>query len=85
MEIDAATMKDAGKWLLGGIGVITMGVTKLLFKRADNTDRRINTLEESRAVHTEAMRRIDENIASMRSDMQKMTAAIIAFAHDGRS
>ena len=85
MEIDASTINDLGKWLLGGIGVITMGVSKFLFKRADNTDRRINSLEESRVVHAEAMRRIDDNIASMRSDMQKMTAAIITFAHDGRS
>ena len=85
MEIDVSTIKDLGKWMLGGIGVITMGVSKLLFKRADNTDRRINSLEESRLIHTEAMRRIDENVAAMRADMQKMTAVIITFAHDGKS
>lgn len=85
MEIDVSTLKDVSKWLLGAIGVITMAVTKLLFKRADNTDRRINSLEESRVIHTEAMRRIDDNVAAMRSDMQKMTSVIITFAHDGKS
>ena len=85
MEVDTSTLRDLGKWILGGLGVLSMGVVNLLFKRADNVDRRLNSLEESRTLHTEAMRRIDENIAAMRNDMQKLTAVVITFAHDGKS
>ena len=87
MEVDASTLKDLGKWLLGGIGVLFMGIANLLFKRTDNVDRRINTLdrriitlETSILLHAESMRRIDDHIAGVRDDVKTMTAAVLDLA-----
>ena len=84
MEVDTTTLQNIGKWLLGGIGVLSMGIAKILFKRADNVDRRLSSLEQSSFVHAEAMRRIDLNIAAMREDMHQLTSAMMAYVHNGK-
>ena len=85
MEVDTSTLRELGKWLLGAIGVVSMGITNILFKRANNVDRRLSSLEQSSFVHAEAMRRIDLNIAAMREDMQKLTSAMLVFVHNEKS
>ena len=80
MEVDPHTIKEFGKWLLGGIGVIVVSTVNAMWKHSGNVDRRINSLEAASAGHAQAMLQINEHVAGMRADVQKMTVAIIELA-----